>query len=1027
MSTNVGEIDLQLLLNSGKYTSQLNNIQGLSDKASSRISNSLSKIGKAAIAAFSVAAVAKFGKECLNVATETSNAWIGLNSILVGQGKSFDNAKNFINEYISDGLVPLNNAVAAYKNLSLRGYSSEQIEKTMNALKNSATFARQSTYSLGEAVQTATEGLKNENSVVVDNAGVTKNVAKMWEEYAAKIGTTRDKLTQEQKIQAEVNGILEETKFQSKDAAIYTNTYSGKLAQLNTAFTNLKTAVGNAIQPLAKLFVPVITVAVNAVTKLFTALGGLLALFGYKADSVETVSKGMADLTEQAGGASDAVSNVGDSAKKAGKDAKKASNNLAAFDKLDVLKKDTDSSSGTGSGSGGSAGGASNLDLSGLDKGLNGAGDKIDEIAKKLKSAFDWFIKDMDFSKLENSIKNLGKSVTYLAEGAGKLLEHFVKNCLKPLATWVINEALPHFFYSTADAIKKIDFKSISISLDNLYKSIVPFAKNIGNGLLWFYDEVLIPLETWGINEAVPSFLDLLSATIDIVNSAINAFKPAAEWLFNSFLKPIAEWTGGVIISIIDNLTHSLEGFSDWINENQGLVVGMTGVVGAFFAAWEITNILGFIGMSGGIVGAFNAITGGIIASTKAKLIDKAETMYLTGLYAKDFVMSIVKGTGALVKQAAQWVITTGAKVASTAATIASTAATVAATAATWLFNAALAVLTSPITLVIVAIGALIAIIVAIVKNWDTVSAALTKGWEWIKEQAVKIFTAIGDFLSGIWEGIKKVIEFVWGAIKLYFTTYFNVLKTIFTTAWNIITTVIKTVVNTIKAIITTIFNAIKTVITNVFNSIRNTVSNVINKVKTTISNVLNTIKNIWNKVWTGLKTTVTNIFDGIWKVIKRVINSILGGIEGMANGIVKGINRVIDSLNKIKIDIPDWVPELGGKKFGFDIKHIGEIQIDKLAQGGYVKANTPQLAIVGDNKHQGEIIAPEDKIVENNLKALRMFFKEMGDMKNNNQPINLYLNFEGDIAQLARILKPKLDKESRRKGNQLILGGAKA
>lgn len=253
MSTNVGEIDLSLILNSDKFNSQLKNVDAQANSAASKISSSLSKIGKAALAAFSVAAVVKFGKECLRVATETSNAWIGLNSILTGQGRSFDNAKKFIQEYVSDGLVPLNNAVAAYKNLALRGYSSDQIEKTMTALKNSATFARQSTYSLGDAVQTATEGLKNENSVVVDNAGVTKNVAKMWEDYAKSIGKTTNQLTQAEKIQAEVNGILEETKFQSNDAAIYASTYSGKLAQLNTAFTNLKTAVGNVIQPIAKL------------------------------------------------------------------------------------------------------------------------------------------------------------------------------------------------------------------------------------------------------------------------------------------------------------------------------------------------------------------------------------------------------------------------------------------------------------------------------------------------------------------------------------------------------------------------------------------------------------------------------------------------------------------------------------------------------------------------------------------------------------------------------------------------------
>ena len=60
--------------------------------------------------------------------------------------------------------------------------------------------------------------------------------------------------------------------------------------------------------------------------------------------------------------------------------------------------------------------------------------------------------------------------------------------------------------------------------------------------------------------------------------------------------------------------------------------------------------------------------------------------------------------------------------------------------------------------------------------------------------------------------------------------------------------------------------------------------------------------------------------------------------------------------------DIPDWVPGLGGKSFGLHIPHISEVSIPRLAQGGFVRANTPQLAMIGDNRHQGEIVAPEDK-----------------------------------------------------------------
>jgi len=103
LSTNVGEIDLSLILNSNKFSSQLKNIDGQANNAASKISASLSKIGKAAIAAFSVAAVSSFGKECIKVSSETANAWIGLNSILTGQGKSFQTAKSFIISHFAAG------------------------------------------------------------------------------------------------------------------------------------------------------------------------------------------------------------------------------------------------------------------------------------------------------------------------------------------------------------------------------------------------------------------------------------------------------------------------------------------------------------------------------------------------------------------------------------------------------------------------------------------------------------------------------------------------------------------------------------------------------------------------------------------------------------------------------------------------------------------------------------------------------------------------------------------------------------
>lgn len=68
----------------------------------------------------------------------------------------------------------------------------------------------------------------------------------------------------------------------------------------------------------------------------------------------------------------------------------------------------------------------------------------------------------------------------------------------------------------------------------------------------------------------------------------------------------------------------------------------------------------------------------------------------------------------------------------------------------------------------------------------------------------------------------------------------------------------------------------------------------------------------------------------------KGVVNGLIGMFEGMANGVIKCINFLIKGLNKISVDVPDWVPSIGGKKFGFNISSISEVKIPRLATGGF-------------------------------------------------------------------------------------------
>lgn len=321
----------------------------------------LKKLASTVAMAFGTAAIINFGKESVKAASALNDAWMGLESIVAGQGKSFSKAKAFINDYISDGLVPLENAVTAYKNLAARGYSTEQIEKTLAALKDAAAFGRQASYSLGDAVSSATEGLKNENSILVDNAGVTKNVAKMWDDYAKSIGTTANNLTQAQKIQAEVNGILEETRFQTGDAAKLVNTYSGQLAMLGYNFQQLKVAVGNALIPIAQAVLPGINAIIAAFTKLANVFAKVTAMLFGKSTTVkattgvESSASGAASATDKL---AESTEGMGEASKQAAKDMKGVQ---AGFDELNILAGKAASSMEDAAGGMGDVGSAGDL------------------------------------------------------------------------------------------------------------------------------------------------------------------------------------------------------------------------------------------------------------------------------------------------------------------------------------------------------------------------------------------------------------------------------------------------------------------------------------------------------------------------------------------------------------------------------------------------------------------------------------------------------------------------------------------
>jgi hypothetical protein len=90
-------------------------------------------------------------------------------------------------------------------------------------------------------------------------------------------------------------------------------------------------------------------------------------------------------------------------------------------------------------------------------------------------------------------------------------------------------------------------------------------------------------------------------------------------------------------------------------------------------------------------------------------------------------------------------------------------------------------------------------------------------------------------------------------------------------------------------------------------------------------------------KHWEQLKVGLINVWDGIKGAFREGVNFLIGLAEGWANSWVKAVNVIIGALNKISISIPDWVPGVGGKKFGINIPTATPVSLPRFEHGGIV------------------------------------------------------------------------------------------
>lgn len=206
-----------------------------------------------AMSAGIVASLAKIKSavdEGVNKYINYTNSMQALQKTAKATNNSMSDIENTIKDVNKLKLMDDSDVTAATKNLLTYGFTVKQTGDILKVLQDAAVGNRQANYSLSEAVRVTTEGIRMENSVLSDAAGVQKNISKMYEDYAKSIGKNTDSLTQAEKAQAVYNGIMEEASMFMGSATEMANGYQGQQAQLNATNLELSKTIGESMIPI---------------------------------------------------------------------------------------------------------------------------------------------------------------------------------------------------------------------------------------------------------------------------------------------------------------------------------------------------------------------------------------------------------------------------------------------------------------------------------------------------------------------------------------------------------------------------------------------------------------------------------------------------------------------------------------------------------------------------------------------------------------------------------------------------------
>jgi hypothetical protein len=214
--------------------------------------------------------------DAVNAASKLESALRGVGGTAKNLGLSESDAIQTVKnlDLVRSGLLTVGDAATSVKNLLATGFSLPQAVELIKRFGDTAAFGRQAALSFGYAISSATEGIKNQNSILVDNAGVTKNLSVIMAERGFQIQDLSDKTKGAAAREALYAGLIKETSLQMGDANALLKTTQGSLVQIDSAWQRFLASLGT-------------TITQNELVK--ASLSGVVSLLDFMGQNVGTV------------------------------------------------------------------------------------------------------------------------------------------------------------------------------------------------------------------------------------------------------------------------------------------------------------------------------------------------------------------------------------------------------------------------------------------------------------------------------------------------------------------------------------------------------------------------------------------------------------------------------------------------------------------------------------------------------------------------------------------------------------------